>query len=103
MMIPDTTISTFGDNTMDWILIYLAFHCTICFLMTLRNGRRNVMLLAELEDKERELYADLEERERKMYADLEQRERAIDKTEEWLDKRERKLEECQRRYEFLVK
>ena len=91
-MIPDTTISTFGDNTMEWILIYLAFHCTICFLMTLRNGKHNVMLLAELEDRKRELYADLE-----------QRERALDATEAWLDRRERKLEERQRRYEVLVK
>lgn len=77
---------------MDWILIYLAFHCTICFLMTLRNGRRNIMLLAELEDRKRELYADLE-----------QRERALDATEAWLDRRERKLEERHRRYEVLVK
>lgn len=66
---------------MEWIFIYLAFHCTICLYMSVRNGRRNVMLLREIEE----------------------REKALDATEAWLDRRERKLEERQRRYEVLVK
>lgn len=66
---------------MDWILIYLAFHCTVCLYLSVRNGRRNMQMLLEIEERSRQL----------------------DKTEAWLDRRTRQLEIKERQYAVLVK